>query len=136
MKTSIAILEPHDQIRDVITALLTDMGYHICLQTGKIFDFFNIIGSIDDLPDVCIIDVNPYDMKGFDISRQIKEKYLGVKTILYSNDLNEQVLHKFENNKVADFYVDKKTGSEMLQRAIEFCTRALLVVPDKNKNIT
>ncbi|MCJ8208083.1 response regulator [Mucilaginibacter sp. RS28] len=127
MKATIAILEPHPQIRPLLSELLVNLEYRVLFHADR-FEQFILMIDPENPPQVCILDTNPKDMNGFDYSRWIKANFPRSSTVIYSNDLCETVFHKFKSSNVADFYVDKSRGLDYLRRAIELATRVVLPI--------
>ncbi|MCJ8208084.1 hypothetical protein MUY27_00095 [Mucilaginibacter sp. RS28] len=117
MRATIAIIEPHPQIRPLFSELLNDLGYRVLFHTGRFSEFVLLVDP-DAPPQVCINDTNYRDMYGFCHSKCIKENFIQSKTIIHSNDPSDMVYQAFKNIDVVDYYVDKCSGLEALQRAI------------------
>lgn len=132
MKTTIAILDPHELIRKALAGILTTFGYEVIIEVK---DEEELIGQIlsGNIPDICIIDVNVYDMKGIKTAKKIRAEFPPIKIVIYSNDLHKQVYHKIKNPQVGDHYVDKKSGVDILKRVLELCSRQLICIGTPKK---
>lgn len=130
MKTEIAIIEPHKQIRESLITVLEGWGYRVILsvETGR--ELLHQVMQAKEIPSIYIIDVNVYNMDGLRTAQQLRTYVPGANIIIYANDLHRKIFDCLQNVQSKDYYVDKNTNPALLKRALDLCSRNFLHIKD------
>lgn len=82
----IAIVDDHPLLLITTNEILTLWQYAVTVQANNGRDFLEKI-SADNMPDICIVDLNMPEMSGQEVIKALKEKWPTVKTIIYTMGL-------------------------------------------------
>ena len=81
----IAIIDDHLLFRKGLMQLLSHYpDINIVLEADNGIDFMNKIAAVDQLPDICMLDINMPLMNGHDTLQQIKTFYPDMKILVLS----------------------------------------------------
>src|SRR5947207_15442977 len=83
----IAIVDDNSLILNSINAMLTIWQFNVSLQAINGKDFLEKL-TADNVPDICILDLNMPEMNGYETIKALKEKWPAVKTIIYSMEFD------------------------------------------------
>jgi len=85
--TSIALVDDHALFRSSLQTMLTIWGYRVTLQAVNGQDLLDQLNS-NNVPDICIVDLNMPGMSGHETIRQLKARWPGIKIMIYSLDVS------------------------------------------------
>lgn len=83
---TVAIADDHDAVRGCLQYILSTWGYTVIIQAANGHELISQMNGLT-LPDICIIDINMPGMNGNEAIRIIREKWPGVKILVYSMDV-------------------------------------------------
>jgi DNA-binding NarL/FixJ family response regulator len=83
----VAIVDDHEMVRKSLNEILTLWGYPVLLQATNGKDFLQQLIE-DNLPDICILDMNMPEMNGTETIKVLKEKWPGIKIIVFSMNID------------------------------------------------
>jgi DNA-binding NarL/FixJ family response regulator len=92
---TVAIVDDHNLMRDVLAAFLLDLGYNVVTQANngrQLLDQLNV----NSLPDLCLLDVDMPVMNGYETARYLREHHASIKilatSVFYNEDKKEKML--------------------------------------------
>jgi len=91
---TIALANDHPQLREGFTSLLESMGHTVCVQADNGWDLLRQLNSSTTQPRVCIMDLHMPVMDGFELAKQIKEIYPGMKVVAFSMSGNREEIEQ------------------------------------------
>jgi len=80
----IAIVDDNRQVRDTICELLNLKGYQTSITAANGQLFIDAIRNADQLPDICLIDLEMPVMNGYDTIKAIRQEWPDLKIIACS----------------------------------------------------
>jgi DNA-binding NarL/FixJ family response regulator len=119
----VAIADDHNMLRTYIAESINVMqGFRVVLsvENGKLL--LQGIQSLNDLPDICIIDISMPEMNGYDTQAAIKRKWPEIKSLAISiYDDEDSIVRMLQNG--ANGFISKQSGPEMIREALTavFC---------------
>lgn len=84
-RCTVAIADDHEAVRSCLQYMLSNWGYAVTILAAngnELIDRINGCGQ----PDICIIDINMPGMNGNEAIRVIREKWPGIRVLVYSMD--------------------------------------------------
>lgn len=115
----ILLVDDNDMVRVTFEAILQDAGYSVSTAVnGR--HALEILENSPELPAVVITDIVMPEMTGIELAQVIKEKNIGVSTLIISGGGHQMTGDLFdEAKKVSDFFLKKPFTDEELVGAIE-----------------
>lgn len=114
----IAVIDDHTLVRNQVSGMLEDMGFHVVFQAENGQVGLEKIEQAKRLPDVCIVDVNMPVMNGFATAKALRSKYPDLKILAYSMNNDEKNIIDMVHSG-ARGYITKGCDPKELKRAIE-----------------
>jgi len=116
-RATVGISDDHPRIRGIMKLCLDSVGYSVILEAenGKIF-----IEKLDcdQLPDICLLDINMPVMNGYETTIYLKRNWPAVKVLIYSMNQDSWSREKaFACG--ADGYLVKPSTIDEIEAAIE-----------------
>jgi two-component system invasion response regulator UvrY len=91
----VAITEDHKIVRKAIANFINGFGgFEILVNSVNGQDLIKQLGRLDQLPDICILDINMPELNGFETLDIMRERYPDVKVLILSMYENEQTIIK------------------------------------------
>lgn len=115
----IILVDDHALFRDGVYSSLqkTDnLPVDIIGEAGSGAEFFMLL-SPDNLPDLVLLDIVLPDMSGVEIARRLKKEYPGVKIIMLSAEVSEELITELLDIGV-EGYLSKMARKEDIQTAL------------------
>ena len=115
----IALADDHTMFRKGMVELLrANKKFQIVAEAGNGLDLIKQIQALEELPDVCLLDVNMPVMDGYKTLARLKSEYPKMKFLTLSmNDSEFSIIKMLRNG--ANGYLLKEEDPEELKRAIE-----------------
>lgn len=117
-KTNVAIADDHKYVRAIVCDILAKFGYSVVLQAANGEDLLNSIPCLEQLPDICIIDINMPVMDGFTTTREMKKRWPQVKILGYSINHEKAIIQEMIDSG-ADAFLNKGELPEKLDEMIK-----------------
>ncbi|RYD59172.1 MAG: response regulator transcription factor [Sphingobacteriales bacterium] len=91
----IAITEDHKIVRKAIATFINGFGgFDILLNSVNGQDLIQQLGRMNELPDICVLDINMPKMNGFETLDALRQKFPDIKVLILSMYENEQTIIK------------------------------------------
>jgi DNA-binding NarL/FixJ family response regulator len=116
----VALADDHTMFRKGIVGLLRSSGkFEVVAEAGNGSELIEMIGALDQHPDVCLLDVNMPVLDGYDTLIALKKKYPLMKFLALTMYDHEFIIIKMLRNG-ANGYLLKEDDPDELKRAIEY----------------
>lgn len=116
----VALADDHTMFRKGIVGLLKSSGkFEVVAEAGNGSELIELIGALDQHPDVCLLDVNMPVLDGYDTLIALKKKYPLMKFLALTMYDHEFIIIKMLRNG-ANGYLLKEDDPDELKRAIEY----------------
>ncbi|GAB3910518.1 MULTISPECIES: response regulator [Mucilaginibacter] len=115
---NVAIADDHKYVRAIVCDILLKYGYSVVLQAANGEDLLNSIPGLEQLPDICIMDINMPVMDGFIATREMKKRWPHVKILGYSINYEKAIIEEMLNSG-ADAFLNKGELPEKLDEMIK-----------------
>lgn len=114
MKTqpTIAIADDHAQYRNGLQNILTCWGYQIITTAENGEQLIQSLGTAQQLPDICIIDIEMPVMNGIEATSIVKDKWPLIKVVGHSMNTSKHI-EKDIIEAGADVFVPKGEVSQL-----------------------
>lgn len=98
---NIAVIDDHPLLRNQVSSLLEDMGFHVLFQAENGAIGLERIIADNLVPDVCIVDVKMPVMNGFETAEALREKCPRTKILAFSmNNEEKSIIGMLQNGAV------------------------------------
>ncbi|OQP53441.1 hypothetical protein A4H97_23640 [Niastella yeongjuensis] len=114
-KTKIAIVDDHNIIREYLLYGLTLWDYAIVIEACNGRELLDKL-SMDNLPDICILDLNMPVLNGHETIKILKKTWPCIKILVYSMEITKQTLASSLN---VDAVVSKEEGFTGVKKALQ-----------------
>lgn len=114
----VAILEPHEILRQCLAEILIYLNYEVVIKSGNTLDFIEQLAMTDDPPQVIISEIELSDVRGLSIFRHFRFHYPEVKLLAFSVDDSEWSVD-LALEQGADLFLRKGCSLKSLQQALE-----------------
>lgn len=105
----VAIVDDHVLIQECLFTFLTRWGYSVTIQACNGKDFLDKVSG-DNLPDICILDLNMPVLNGYKTIPILKKTWPSIKIIVLSMNITEKTPGNFLN---ADAAVSKHSLNDI-----------------------
>jgi DNA-binding NarL/FixJ family response regulator len=113
---TVAIADDHVPSRKVIRHFLSKGNYQVIMEADNGRKLLKQLESADDLPDICLLDINMPELNGFETAKLLKAKWPSIKILAISGD------HLYNNIKIkqmgADGFIHKSCTQLELNEAV------------------
>lgn len=82
--TTFAIVDDHKLMRETARNMLLFYGYEVILEAVNGKDLLRQLQEIDQLPDVCLLDLIMPEMNGFETARYLRENFPSIRILAFS----------------------------------------------------
>jgi DNA-binding NarL/FixJ family response regulator len=114
---TVAIVDDHPGMGESLKSFLIDEGFQVPVLERHGQTFIERLSGLDELPQVCVVDVNMPNINGAEVCRSLKQRYPKIKIIaLTMSDSGSDRSSMFESG--ADIYLLKGSETELLVQAI------------------
>jgi len=117
-RINVAVADDHKYVRAIVCDILAKYGYSVVLQAANGADLLNAISNLEQLPEICIMDINMPVMDGFIATREMKKRWPQVKVLGYSINHEKAIIQEMLNSG-ADAFLDKGELPEKLHEVIQ-----------------
>lgn len=76
---SIAIVDDHPQMRNMISSILQRFGFKVIISAPDGNTLIERLNSAETLPKVCLLDINMPKMKGYQVAGVIRQQFPDIK---------------------------------------------------------
>lgn len=119
----VVITDDHKLFRKGIKALLSDFEFvEGIYEAGNGVELLELLGSLDPLPDVILLDLRMPEMDGIEAQKRVKRLYPGVKIIILSMEDDEHIVLKLVEDGVNGYLLKNADPDEMefaLKKVVE-----------------
>lgn len=115
--TTLALADDHTVMRNGLATLLKGLGYAVLFEADNGRDFIQKI-SIDQLPQVALLDINMPGMDGYETARWLKENFPEVRVLALSMYDDEAAIIRMLKNG-ARGYILKDSNISDVKTAID-----------------
>lgn len=91
---TIAIAEDHKLMGEMIARTLTQMGFNIMNVSKNGKELLSHLATAEELPDVCLLDINMPGMKGYEVAKVMRGLYPKIKVaaLTTSTDMEDLII--------------------------------------------
>lgn len=114
---NVAIAEDHPKMRSFISSILQQYGFNVVIEAKDGHTLIQELNSIENLPDVCLLDINMPRMKGYEVAGHIRDKYPDIKLAALTANTDMDSLIKMVKNG-ATSYLSKDSDPKEWKEAI------------------
>ncbi|RZL20419.1 MAG: response regulator transcription factor [Pedobacter sp.] len=117
-KIRIAITEDHTIVRKAVAGFINGFGgFDIIINSSNGHDLIRQLELANELPEICVLDINMPEMNGFETLDRLREKYPEIRVLILSMYEHEQTIIK-AFSKGARGYVIKDSDPLDLKSAL------------------
>jgi DNA-binding NarL/FixJ family response regulator len=116
--TKVAIIDDHLLIRECLFKFLTFWKYSIVIEACNGKDFLDKI-SENNLPDVCILDLNMPILNGYETIKILKKTWPCIKILVFSMNITKETAASSLN---VDAVVSKTNSLTEIKNALQLLT--------------
>lgn len=144
-KIRVAFADDHTTVRKTVAAFLTGLGgIEVVVQAANGKELVDAIETLEEKPDVAILDINMPVMNGFETVHTLKERWDNIKILVLTTFMDELYVCKMIRYG-ANGYLSKDCDPEEIKRALVainehgmyysdfFVEKMAVVVKDKKK---
>lgn len=118
-KVNIVVCDDHKLFRKGMSALLSDFEFiEDIYEAGNGVELLNLLDELDECPNLVLLDINMPEMDGVEATKQLKEKYPGIRILILSMEDDSQLVSLLVNEGV-DGYLLKNADPDELELAIK-----------------
>jgi DNA-binding NarL/FixJ family response regulator len=122
----VALVDDSAMIRECLFYFLSIWGYSIIIQACNGKDFLNQLNE-DNLPDICILDLNMPELNGYETLKILKKSWPGIKVLVFSMDITNEA-----NDKIADAdAVLSKSDINKIKSVLQQLSQQIMVTPEQ-----
>lgn len=115
---NIAIANSQSLVRDSISeALAADRRFNICIKAGNGKDLIHALSAAQQLPDICVLDVQMQEMNGYETMGILRERWPRLKVLVLSA-LEDDFAVKTMLHLGVLSYLGKDSTMQELQKAL------------------
>lgn len=82
--TTFAIADDHDLMRETTCNILLLYGYKVVLEAVNGKDLLLQLQELDQLPHVCLLDLNMPEMNGYETTRFLRKHFPSIRILAFS----------------------------------------------------
>src|SRR6185437_12661120 len=114
----IALADDHGIVRKGISEIISTFGnFNVEIEASNGKELLTKIEATEDLPDICVLDVNMPGMNGYETLLKVKEKWPSIKVLVLTMFNNEYSIIKMLSGG-ANGYLLKNSDPKELKRAL------------------
>ena len=117
-KIRVAIADDHCVLAECLADMLVLMGFDISLKAHDGSELIKAIEHANEIPDVCILDINMPVMNGLETLIELQKRWPDIRVLVLSLGDKEQIILRMLLEG-ARGYLIKNCSSETLKKAIE-----------------
>jgi DNA-binding NarL/FixJ family response regulator len=114
---TIAILEPHEILRQCLIEILSHLKYQVIIRSGSALDFIEQLATTDEQPDIIISEVQLIDLPDISLFRHLRYHYPDIKLLAFSADDSNWTVDLVKREG-ADAFLEKGCSLQILQRVL------------------
>jgi len=115
--TNIAILEPHEILRQCLAEILIYLNYDVIIKSGSAFEFLGLLAASEKLPNIIISEVKVEDHQHVSLFRHLRYHYPDVRLVAFSADDSEWTVDHVRREG-ADAFIPKGCSLINLQETL------------------
>ena len=113
---TIALVDDHALLRKAINFRLTKLGYKVIMEAENGKDFLDKL-DCTPTPHLCLLDINMPVMNGFETATRLKQKWPGIKIVVFSMQNGRGYINKAMESG-ADGFICKDAPSEVFDKTL------------------
>ncbi|HUN01246.1 MAG TPA: response regulator transcription factor [Niabella sp.] len=82
--TTFAIVDDHELMRETTRSMLLLYGYEVILEAVNGKDLIHQLQYLDQLPHVCLLDLNMPEMNGYETTRFLRKNFPSIRILAFS----------------------------------------------------
>lgn len=118
VRKTIAILEPHEILRQCLIEILNHLNYQVLIKAGNALDFIEQLAMTDDQPDIIISEVQLTDLPDISLFRHLRYHYPEAKLLAFSADDSNWTVDMVRQEG-ADAFLEKGCSLQTLQQILD-----------------
>jgi DNA-binding NarL/FixJ family response regulator len=126
LKQTVAILEPHEILRQCLEEILTHLDYDVVIKSGDTLGFIECLALSEQSPDIILSEVELDDLQDISLFRHLRHHYPGTKILAFSADNTEWTI-KTALREGAHAFLEKGCSLQSLQTTLARIAPARLV---------
>jgi len=117
LRTNIAILEPHQILRQCLAEILIHLNYNVILKSGSALEFIELLATSEEQPHIIISEIQLNDLRNVSLFKHLRHHYPGVKLVAFCADDSEWTINHV-HREGADAFIAKGCSLSNLQETL------------------
>lgn len=116
--TTFAIADDHDLMRETTRNILLLYGYKVVLEAVNGKDLLLQLQELDQLPHVCLLDLNMSEMNGYETTRFLRKHFPSIRILAFSQFAKEKQVREILACG-ADGFLPKESDQDIWKKELE-----------------
>lgn len=118
---TIALIEDHEGLRISLQNFLEYSNFKVVLQKANGREAIDALESIEQLPQICILDINMPVMDGYQTAGLLSEKYPEIRVLVFTSLDNRKSIEEMLGLGVRGYIVKGSPPEKLKEAAVKLC---------------